>query len=133
MNKKILGLFILIVGIVTTVGVTKAFAYQGDFTTYGPNHTEEREADMETVMEEKDYEGWVDLMTEDGRNPGVLNNIDTQEEFDQFAEAYVLAHEGKVDEANAIRSELGLGNGQGNQGGGQHRGGNGDGSCNLSE
>ncbi len=130
MSKKFLMLLALVVGITTTVGVTRAIAYQGDFGTYGPNHTEEREASMETVMTEKDYEGWVSLMNEDARNPGVLNKIDTQEEFEKFSQAYVLAHEGKTEEANAIRSELGLGNGQGNRGNGQHSG---NGNCNIAE
>lgn len=140
MSKKFLGLLALVIGITATVGVTQALAYKGDYGTYGPNHTEEREANMATVMAEKDYEGWVSLMTEDGRNPGVLNKVDTQEEFDKFAEAYQLAKDGKVDEANAIRSELGLGNGQGSRGNGQHRSGNGNfvdangnGVCDLSE
>ena len=130
MSKKFLTLLVLVAGITTTVGVTQAIAYQGDFGTYGPNHTEEREASMETVMAEKDYDGWVSLMTEDGRSPGVLKKIDTQEEFEKFAQAYVLAHEGKTDEANAIRSELGLGNGQGDRGNGQHRG---NGNCKIAE
>lgn len=131
MSKKFLMLLALTVGILTIVGVTQSIAYQGNFgTTYGPNHTEERGLAIESVMEEKNYEGWVSIMTEDGRHPGVLNKIDTQEEFEKFAQAYVLAHEGKAEEANAIRSELGLGNGQANRGNGKHRG---NWDCNIAE
>ncbi len=65
-------------------------------------------------------------MTQDGRKPGVLNKIDTQAEFELFVEARELALDGKTDEANAIRAELGLGQGSRN-GGGQ---GNGMGNCN---
>lgn len=138
MSKKFLGLLALVVGFMATVGVTQSLAYRGDFSAYGPNHTEERKVDMDTVMEEKDYEGWVSLLSEDGRNPGVLSKVDTQEEFDRFAQAYQLAKEGKVDEANAIRSELGLGNGQQSRNGGQNRGGRflgvgGDGVCGRTE
>lgn len=114
MSKKILTIGILSLGIVSIFGVSQAFAYRGDATVVGPNHTEEREVAMEQVMTEKDYEAWKELMTEDGRTPGVLTKVDTQEEFNQFADAYVLSHEGKTEEANAIRAELGLGNGQGN-------------------
>ncbi len=130
MSKKFLTLLALVVGITTTIGVTQAIAYQGNLRTFGPSHTEERETAMETIMADKDYEGWVALMTEDGRNPGVLNKIDTQEEFEKFAQAYVLAHEGNTEEANAIRLELGLGNGQGNRGNGQHRRNR---NCNMAE
>lgn len=132
MNKKLLTLGAFSLAIFAVIGAySQVSAYRGDFAVPGPNHTEEREEQMIKVMEEKDYEEWKTLMTEDGRNPGVLRKIDSQEEFDKFAQAYTLAKEGKEDEANAIRSELNLGNRQGN--GGQHRGGNGDGICNNAE
>lgn len=136
MSKKILLLGVLALSVLTVFGVSKVSAYRGDYSAVGPNHTEEREADMEKVMEQKDYDGWKELMTEDGRTPGVLNKVDSQEDFNKFAEAYELAHEGKTEEANAIRSELGLGNGQG--GGGQGKGGNfvdanGNGVCDRME
>lgn len=127
MNKKLLTVGILSLGIVSIFGVSQAFAYRGDVTEVGPYHTEERETSMEQVMADKDYEGWKELMTEDGRTPGVLRKVETQEEFNQFAEAYVLAHEGKTEEANAIRAELGLGNGEGK---GQGNGQRGTGNCN---
>lgn len=101
-----------------------AEAYQGDYSAVGPNHTPEREAAMEQVMTEVDYNAWKSLMTEDGRTPGVLRKIDTEAEFAKFAEAYKLGKAGKTEEANAIRAELGLGNGQGRgQGQGQRMGG----------
>ncbi len=134
MNKKILGSIGLAVGVLTVLGLSQVSAYRGDYTQVGPNHTEEREAAMDKVMNEKDYEGWKALMTEDGRTPGVLRKIDTQEEFDKFAEARRLGKEGKTEEANAIRSELGLGGGQRKGSGNGQRGGgfvdaNGDGAC----
>ena len=130
MSKKILTIGILSLGIMSVFGVSQALAYRGDATVVGPNYTEEREVAMEQVMTEKDYEAWKELMTEDGRTPGVLNKVDTQEEFNQFAEAYVLSHEGKTEEANAIRAELGLGNGEGK---GQGNGSRGHGNCNMVE
>jgi hypothetical protein len=118
MNKKLLGIGVFIslaLGAVVSFSVNKAYAYQGDYTKTGPNHTEERELLMEQVIENKDYEGWKELMTEDGSSPGVLRKIDTQDEFNLFAEAYTLGKAGNTEEANAIRAELGLGNGQGNR------------------
>lgn len=101
-------------------------AYRGDYTAVGPNHTEERHAEMETIMTNSDYEAWKTLMTEDGRTPGVLRKIDTAEEFQKFAEAYRLGKAGKTAEASALRAELGLGNGQGN---GQGKGGRNGAGC----
>jgi len=136
MKNKILLVAILAIGVLGTLGLSQVSAYKGDYTEVGPNHTDERESAMAKVMAEKDYEGWKELMTEDGRAPGVLRKVDSQEEFNQFAQAYELGKDGKVEEANAIRSELGLGNGGGNKG--QNRGGNfidanGDGQCDRME
>jgi len=110
------------------VANTQVLAYQGDYTKTGPNHTEEREAAMETVMTTNNYEAWKTLMTEDGRTPGVLKKIDTKEEFTKFAQAYTLGQAGKTAEANVIRAELGLGNGSGSGNGSANRG-SGNGNC----
>jgi len=128
MNKKVLTVAGLAVVGLAIFGLAQASAYRGDYTKVGPNHTEEREAKMQKVMEEKDYDGWKALMTEDGRELGVLRKVENEEEFNKFAEAYQLGKAGKTAEANALRQELGLGNGQ-RGGNGQRRGGNGDGTC----
>jgi len=88
MNKKILLLGVLALGVLTVFGVSNVSAYRGDYSAVGPNHTEEREADIAKVMKERDYEGWKELMTENGRTPGVLNKVDSQEDFNKFAQAY---------------------------------------------
>lgn len=134
MNIKTITAVALTVGVLGLVALNApmAEAYRGDYTKTGPNHTAEREVAMDQVMTAKDYEGWKKLMTEDGRTPGVLRIVDTQEEFAKFAEAHRLADEGKTAEASALRAELGLGNGAGN-GHGQGRGmrnGNGTGAGN---
>lgn len=106
-----------IVGVATlglaAIMLPSAAAYRGDYTVKGPNATPEREAAMTKVMESKDYAGWKALLTENGRNPGVLRVIDTQEEFNTFVEAWKLGKEGKTEEAAKLRAELGLGQGKG--------------------
>lgn len=129
MNSKILVAGAVAITVLAGLGLVATqqdvYAYQGNYSAEGPNHTEEREDAMEKVMADKNYTAWKTLMTEDGRTPGVLRKIDTQAEFEKFAEAYQLGKAGKTTEANAIRAELGLGNG-----GGQGRGnGNGTGTC----
>lgn len=125
MSKKTIILGVLVLSVFALFGISEVSAYRGDYTVEGPNHTEEREVAMTKVMQEKDYNGWKTLMSEDGRTPGVLNKINSQEDFNKFAQAYELAHAGKIAEANAIRSELGLGNGQGRGGG--------NGGCNRTQ
>ncbi|KKP43923.1 MAG: hypothetical protein UR34_C0001G0095 [candidate division WS6 bacterium GW2011_GWC1_33_20] len=114
MKNKLIVLGTLAVALLGVIAFTtkEADAYRGDYTQVGPNHTEEREAQMEEIFESKDYDAWVALMTEGGRNPGVLDKIDFQEDFNSFVEAHELALEGKTEEANAIREDLGLGQGQ---------------------
>jgi hypothetical protein len=126
MNKKVLTVGAVSVISLTTflvVGVSTIYAYRGDATKVGPYHTVEREASMETIMANKDYAGWKTLMTQDGRTPGVLNKVNTQEKFNQFVEIYNLEHAGK--DATVLRQKLGLGmqNGTGNgSGNGQGKG-----------
>jgi hypothetical protein len=125
LKTKILSLTVfgmLAIGGAVVLGAGTAQAYQGDYSKTGPNYSVARETAMEAVMKNKDYDGWKKLMTEDGRNPGVLRKVDTKEKFEKFAQAYELGKAGRTTEANVIRAELGLGNGMG-----QGRGGNGNG------
>ena len=130
MNNKLLTLSVSgLVGLgLISYGATQVSAYQGSTTAVGPNHTVEREAAMDKIVDSNDYAAWKKLMTEDGRNPGVLRKIETQAEFDKFAAAEKLTDAGKTAEAEAIRKELGLGvrmnNGTGTRGG-NGNGGNG--------
>ncbi len=124
MKYKLLALGLLGFASLSVLGLfaSDADAYRGDYTQVGPNYTEERHVQMEEVMESGGYEAWKDLMTEDGRNPGVLRKIDSEEKFEAFVEARELASNGEQEAANQIRESLGLGQG------GMHR--NGAGNCN---
>ena len=117
MKNKVLVLgavSIISIAAFVAVGTSTVYAYRGDSTKEGPYHTEERETSMEKVMANKDYNGWKTLMTENGRTPGVLNKVNTQEKFNQFTEVYKLEQAGK--DATVLRQQLGLGmqNGTGN-------------------
>lgn len=126
MKYKLLVLGVVGIASASILGflASDASAYRGDYTQVGPNHTEERHAQMQEVMESKDYEAWKEMMTEDGRTPGVLRKIDTQEKFEAFVQAIEMALEGNTEGANEIRESLGMGQGQGN------RGMHGNGNCN---
>jgi hypothetical protein len=104
-NKLIMsGLMALVLGL----GISgSALAYQGDFSKKGPNYTPEFEAQMTEVMSNKDYEGWKDLM-EKKVMKGRVDEVINKDNFPKFAEAWKLAKDGKIKEANAIRKELGL-------------------------
>jgi hypothetical protein len=100
---------------------------------FGPNYSPERHTQMTEAFANNDYAAWKNLMV----NRGAANVV-TQENFSKFTQMHNLMLEGKSDEANKIRQELGLGNrqGRGMMGGqrGQSAGGNfvdknGDGIC----
>ncbi|MDP1884344.1 MAG: hypothetical protein Q8L10_03155 [Candidatus Moranbacteria bacterium] len=110
---------------------TSAYAYQGDPAKFGPNYTPERHEAMVKAFENKDYAAWKSQMGD----RGAANRV-TEQNFARFAEMRKLRLEGKTAEADAIRAELGLGQGQGRMGAnrGQNAGGNfvdknGDGIC----
>lgn len=106
MNKTsiLLGLSAAVLGlaILTPQAVV---AYRGDPAVKGPNYTEERHSAMEKAFENNDYTSWKSLMAGRGRVTQVVN----AQNFAQFAHAHELAQQGKFDEANTIRAELGLG------------------------
>lgn len=105
-----------------------SLAYQGDFSKNGPNYTSEFESEMIEVMNDGDYEGWRDLMEERVGKTRVIEVIN-KNNFSKFVKAWKLAREGKIKEANVIRRELGLMNGnmmkdQAGRGYGLHNAGN---------
>lgn len=125
MSKKtiLLGAMALVLGGLV-ITPTSALAYQGNPSVTGPNCTSETHDAIQQAIENGDYNTWKELMNGRGR----ITEAITEDNFAKFAEAYKLAQEGKTDEANTIRQELGLGLGNrfgstntGNQG--QNRGG----------
>ncbi|MBW6441949.1 hypothetical protein K0B04_03560 [Patescibacteria group bacterium] len=106
MNKKIiaLGSTALLIGAIVTIP-TKVFAYRGDASVKGPDCTEERHEEMISAFENSDYHSWKELMNGRGKVTEIVN----EENFSRFAEAHKLALEGKTEEAEKIRQELGLG------------------------
>lgn len=118
MNKKnmFLGATAFVLGAMVLLPQT-ALAYKGDPNVQGPNYTVERHADMTKAFANKDYTAWKALMGD----RGITRKI-TAENFAQFAQAHELAAQGKTAEANAIKAELGLGQGSRNNNGGSNRG-----------
>lgn len=101
--KYVLGVGAL--GLIVTTGITTASAYQGDFTTRGPNYNSERHEAMQRAFENLDFNEWQELMSE---SRGRVKDIVTEETFPLFAKARTLSQNGDYEEANQIRQELGL-------------------------
>lgn len=106
MKKTILGLgaVALILGVAGAVAGT-ASAFQGDPNVKGPNYSIERHEAMLKAFENKDYNAWKELAPRRGRITQAIN----ESNFSQFAKMHELMLQGKTDEAQKIRQELGLG------------------------
>jgi len=107
MNKTLLGLsaLALLAGGVAITLPGVASAYRGDSSVKGPNYTAERHTAMENAFEKGDYDAWKNLMQGRGR----VTQVVTKDNFAKFAQIHKLSEEGKNDEAQKIRQELGLG------------------------
>jgi len=113
-NKKVLlGISALVLGS-ALFGPKMVSAYRGDPNVQGPNYTVERHEAMTKAFANKDYSAWKSLI---GNNNGRVAQVVNQSNFGKFVEAHDLALQGKMDEANKIRTELGLGLRNGSGGG----------------
>lgn len=113
MNKKtsiFLGLFAITLMSIGVIAFSNAYMNNGN--NNAANYNEDRHALMEKAFETNDYNLWKSQMT----GKGALSKIN-EGNFAKFAEAHRLTNEGKYDEANKIRQELGLGN-RNSEGGG---------------
>lgn len=107
--KKVIttGILAFVLGLVFA---SKTLAYQGDPNIRGPNCTNGHYEQIQAAIEKKDYYTWKKLMGD----RGITRRINNQQEFNKFAEMKKLILQGKIDEANKIRDELGLGGRFGN-------------------
>lgn len=106
MNKTILTISALAVGAgMLLASAPNALAYRGDPNVKGPYYSAERHEAMTKAFENKDYNAWKSLMQGKGR----VTQVVTEQNFARFAEMHKLMLDGKTDEANQIRQELGLG------------------------
>ncbi len=91
--------------------VASVFAYQGNSDVQSPYYSDERHEDMTDAFDALDYSSWYDLMTQDGRTPGVLRTVN-EDNFEVFAEMGEARLAGDLTRADDLKSELGLGQGQ---------------------
>lgn len=73
----------------------------------GTCFSEERHAQMEEVLASRDYQTFVNAISQDHRGGRILEFV-TEETFPKFLEMHDLIEEGDIDGAEAIAEELGL-------------------------
>jgi hypothetical protein len=111
MKKTILfGLgFLLVVGLVSMIGV---LAYKGDPNVQGPNYDADVHEQLEAAIESGDYDAWIQIR-EDNNLPmkGRMFQVINADNFYKFSELHNAMQSGDYETANAIKAELGLGQG----------------------
>ena len=115
MNKKIIGisgiLFVLL-------AAGTAMAFQGNPMNSEtpveerPNYNPELHEQMETAIENQDYDAWIQLR-EDNNMPmrGKIFSVINEDNFYLFSELHEARESGDLDRMQEIRDELGLGQG----------------------
>jgi hypothetical protein len=128
MNKNIL-LGMLAIFVISVASLGAALAYRGNPDVKGPNYDAEVHEQLEAAIEAGDYDAWVQIR-EDNNLPmrGRMFQVINAENFDQYVELHNANVAGDTAKADAIKAELGLGQGMqkhGNmQGKGMHKGTN---------
>jgi hypothetical protein len=101
-NLIMSGLLALTLGL----GVSgSAYAYMGDFSKKSPTYNQAFESQITRAMINQDYETWRMVVESE---TGSVDPLITADNFPKFVEAWKLANEGKIREANSIRRELGM-------------------------
>ncbi len=115
-NKMLMGIFVLfLVSIVAFAGIT--YAYKGNANVQGPNYNEEVHEQLEAAIEAGDYDAWLQIR-KDNNLPmrGKIFQVINEDNFDKYAAMHEAMESGDTETADAIRAELGLGQGMMNKG-----------------
>ncbi len=97
-------LILAILTLVLTAGVTSSYAYSGEYEDEGSNNgqREKRILALDS-FEKNDYKAWRKLV---GRS--YISEIISEEKFNSFVEARILARNGRYDESFKLSYDLGL-------------------------
>lgn len=115
MNKKSLLVTALAVFALTAFSTASVFVASADEVEAGKKledrpdkeELEEMREEIEAVMDSGDYDAWIDLMIDMGRDE-VIDEV-TEDEFPQLLEAHELMGEARelMEEARGVMSEAG--------------------------
>ncbi|HBO16658.1 MAG: hypothetical protein UR69_C0004G0022 [Candidatus Moranbacteria bacterium GW2011_GWE2_35_2-] len=106
-NKKLIIGTSVLVAVILAGAFSVSQAYRGDYLQKGPNYTPERHEAMTKAFESNDYQAWKKLM-EQNQFRGRVMDVVNEGNFARFTQMHRLMVEGKYEEANQIRAELGL-------------------------
>ncbi len=123
MKNKILAGFgvALVLSMLVLVGVS---AYRGNPDVEGPNYNEDVHDQLELAMDAGDYDAWLKIR-QDNNLPmnGRMFQVVNKDNFGKYVEMHDAQLSGDTETADAIRAELGLGQGMMKRGSGAQGGG----------
>lgn len=119
-NKQTLAFTILFLIAIGLISVTPAYAQVTDdkdqvyqvAKEQVKQNLKELKSELKAAILNHDYAKWSDLMSKiqeiTGKTPRILEKINSAEKFEKFAQMHNSIREGKLSDAKALRSELGL-------------------------
>ena len=97
---------LLITGLIGSIALASTFAYQGTPGETNPDCTDpERQAEVQTMFENKDYEAFQTLF----EDKGPARKITSEEDFDKFVDMRAAYVDGDTETGDALKAELGMG------------------------
>jgi hypothetical protein len=112
---------VFVVSVAALIGLVSA--YRGDPAVQGPNYDAEVHEQLEAAIEAGDYAAWLQIRQDNNLpNKGRMFQVINEDNFDRYAELHVANLAGDTAKADAIRAELGLGQGMMKRGTGQGTG-----------
>lgn len=122
MNKNIL-FGILAIAVISIASLGAVLAYRGNPDVKGPNYDAQVHEQLEAAMDAGDYDAWIQVR-KDNNLPmqGRMFQIITADNFDKYVELHEVNLAGDIVKANAIKAELGLGQGMQKHGNSQAKG-----------
>lgn len=111
MNKtKIIASVLMVFSFLLVLGTT--YTYRGDVTKVGPNYDPVVHASVQSAIEDGDYQSWQAIVSKRDNNSKIRTYI-TEDNFQEYSNAYKDALNGNPKNLQEFRESLGLG--QGNQ------------------
>jgi hypothetical protein len=114
MNKKI-WIAVVALFVISAASLIAVMAYKGDPNVKGPNYNVDTETKLEAAMDAGDYDAWVQIR-KDNNLPmqGRMFQVINKDNFGKYVEMHEAMLSGDTAKADAIRAELGLGQGMRN-------------------
>ncbi len=122
MNKNLL-LGILAIFVISIASLGAVLAYRGNADVQGSNYDADVHEQLEAAMDAGDYDAWIQIR-EDNDLPmrGRMFQVITEDNFGKYVELHEANLAGDTEKADAIKAELGLGQGMQKHGTSQGKG-----------